>query len=309
MDDKQAQQATAQIGSLPGFNGERQDPVLGGYHLGNGYRMYNPALRRFTSPDSMSPFGAGGINSYSYCAGDPINHTDPSGHALTDQILEFLTEFATTFTSSEERAEEGGGELAGEHRINPVTHTTEDLPDEPIPAKKSRVGVASPVPGTSGTGIQQSVVRVDFVTQLVQRNAKFYTDIGESWREFMAALPERRQLHSIWLGYNDMVTTHARTSGRFFHYGVKGRAGLWDLIFNPVTKAKYNWPLIPPEGYTSVSQTGWVDALRQYGYKVARWDTKTLEPILKNNRSGLKNYIQWYEEKPYVMYAREFAGL
>jgi RHS repeat-associated protein len=80
MYNKQAQQAAAQIGSLPGFNGERQDQVLGGYHLGNGYRMYNPALRRFTSPDSMSPFGAGSINPYTYCVGDPINNTDPTGH-------------------------------------------------------------------------------------------------------------------------------------------------------------------------------------------------------------------------------------
>jgi RHS repeat-associated protein len=66
--------------SLLGFNGERQDTVLGGYPLGNGYRLYNPALRRFTAPDSMSPFGQGGINPYAYCEGDPINHTDPTGH-------------------------------------------------------------------------------------------------------------------------------------------------------------------------------------------------------------------------------------
>lgn len=66
--------------ALPGFNGERIDPVSGAYHLGNGYRAYNPVLRRFNCPDSMSPFSAGGINPYSYCAGDPVNHTDPSGH-------------------------------------------------------------------------------------------------------------------------------------------------------------------------------------------------------------------------------------
>lgn len=65
---------------LPGFNGERVDPISGAYHLGNGYRAYNPVLRRFNCPDSMSPFGAGGINPYAYCAGDPINNTDPSGH-------------------------------------------------------------------------------------------------------------------------------------------------------------------------------------------------------------------------------------
>jgi RHS repeat-associated protein len=62
------------------FNGERLDPVGETYHLGNGYRAYNPVLMRFTSPDSWSPFGAGGINPYAYCAGDPINRSDPTGH-------------------------------------------------------------------------------------------------------------------------------------------------------------------------------------------------------------------------------------
>ena len=65
---------------LPGFNGERPDPVSGSYHLGNGYRAYNPLLRRFNCPDSLSPFGAGGINPYAYCLGDPLNRTDPTGH-------------------------------------------------------------------------------------------------------------------------------------------------------------------------------------------------------------------------------------
>ncbi|NUU69192.1 RHS repeat-associated core domain-containing protein [Enterobacteriaceae bacterium BIT-l23] len=65
---------------LFGFNGERTDPVSGHCHLGNGYRAYSPALMRFTCPDSLSPFGAGGINPYAYCAGDPVNHADPTGH-------------------------------------------------------------------------------------------------------------------------------------------------------------------------------------------------------------------------------------
>lgn len=63
-----------------GFNSERNDPVSGNTHLGNGYRTYNPDLMRFNCPDAWSPFGSGGINLYAYCAGDPVNHTDPSGH-------------------------------------------------------------------------------------------------------------------------------------------------------------------------------------------------------------------------------------
>ncbi|NRD73996.1 RHS repeat-associated core domain-containing protein [Shewanella sp. VB17] len=70
-----------------GFNGERQDSATGLYHLGKGYRVYNPALMRFHASDSMSPFGKGGINSYAYCLGDPINLKDPSGHFALMSLL------------------------------------------------------------------------------------------------------------------------------------------------------------------------------------------------------------------------------
>lgn len=76
-----------QIDLLPGFNGERSDPISGSYHLGNGYRTYNPVLMRFNCPDSQSPFGDGGINPYAYCTGDPINFTDPSGHMSTGSAV------------------------------------------------------------------------------------------------------------------------------------------------------------------------------------------------------------------------------
>lgn len=65
---------------IPGFNGERLDPVAGGTFLGNGYRMYHPQLMRFSCPDAFSPFGDGGINAYAYCCGDPVNQADPDGH-------------------------------------------------------------------------------------------------------------------------------------------------------------------------------------------------------------------------------------
>jgi len=66
--------------SLLGFNGERLDPITGHYLLGNGYRAFNPQLMRFNSPDSLSPFGKGGLNGYAYCVGDPVNRVDPTGH-------------------------------------------------------------------------------------------------------------------------------------------------------------------------------------------------------------------------------------
>ncbi|WEZ88567.1 MULTISPECIES: RHS repeat-associated core domain-containing protein [unclassified Pseudomonas] len=69
--------------SMLGFNAERPDPVTGYYFLGRGYRAYASALMRFVKPDDMSPFGAGGLNSYAYCFNDPINLQDPDGHTPT----------------------------------------------------------------------------------------------------------------------------------------------------------------------------------------------------------------------------------
>lgn len=65
--------------SLTGFNGERADSTTGHYLLGNGHRAFNPVLMRFNRPDSLSPFGEGGLNSYAYCGGDPVNRRDPTG--------------------------------------------------------------------------------------------------------------------------------------------------------------------------------------------------------------------------------------
>ncbi|MDZ3991989.1 RHS repeat-associated core domain-containing protein [Pseudomonas sp. Teo4] len=51
------------------FNGEQLDTITGGYLLGNGYRLFSPTLKRFCSPDNLSPFEKGGLNAYAYCSG------------------------------------------------------------------------------------------------------------------------------------------------------------------------------------------------------------------------------------------------
>jgi len=65
---------------LLAFNGQWFDHATKGYVLGNGYRALSTALYRFHQPDSLSPFDIGGLNSYIYCLGDPVNYHDPSGH-------------------------------------------------------------------------------------------------------------------------------------------------------------------------------------------------------------------------------------
>lgn len=62
-----------------GYNGEFKERQTGYYLLGNGYRAYNPVTMKFNSPDSLSPFGEGGVNPYAYCEGDSINNVDPTG--------------------------------------------------------------------------------------------------------------------------------------------------------------------------------------------------------------------------------------
>lgn len=66
-----------QLRSVLGFNGQIQSGPF--YLLGNGHRGYEAALMRFISPDHLSPFGQGGLNSYAYCENDPVNLVDPSG--------------------------------------------------------------------------------------------------------------------------------------------------------------------------------------------------------------------------------------
>ncbi|MDY0978989.1 MULTISPECIES: RHS repeat-associated core domain-containing protein [Stenotrophomonas] len=65
-----------------GYNGQLHEPGAAWQFLGNGYRIYNPVLMRFHSPDESSPFGGGGVNVYAYCGGDPVNFSDPSGHFM-----------------------------------------------------------------------------------------------------------------------------------------------------------------------------------------------------------------------------------
>jgi RHS repeat-associated protein len=97
--------------SLLGFNGERVDPATGYYLLGNGYRAFSPVLMRFISPDNLSPFEIGGINSYAYCQGDPVNHADENGH------FSIPVRIANQLTSSLRRARErlGVTQIPGRH--------------------------------------------------------------------------------------------------------------------------------------------------------------------------------------------------
>ena len=105
--------------SLLGFNGERPDPVTGHYLLGNGYRAFNPVLMRFNSPDSWSPFGEGGLNSYAYCLGNPTTSRDPTGHVA------FIQKPASSFSQPRTvRLKDSFGSFSPPLTIRPGISTT-----------------------------------------------------------------------------------------------------------------------------------------------------------------------------------------
>jgi RHS repeat-associated protein len=109
--------------SKAGFTGAYLDPVTCVYPLGNGYRWYLPGLMRFNARDSLSPFSAGGINRYVYCAADPANHRDPSGHMMMEAEEFVAAEHAAEYTSRtdyEAARTAHSGALAA-HLANPDT--------------------------------------------------------------------------------------------------------------------------------------------------------------------------------------------
>jgi RHS repeat-associated protein len=71
-----------------GFTGQL---LLGSFYLlGDGHRAYSTRLMRFVSSDKFSPFDMGGLNSYAYCEGDPVNFVDPSGRGKMPNLTPAL---------------------------------------------------------------------------------------------------------------------------------------------------------------------------------------------------------------------------
>ena len=147
--------------SVLGFNGERPDPITGHYLLGQGYRAFNPVLMRFNSPDSFSPFGDGGINAYAYCAGDPINSSDPDGHVSLRSLGRALRRF---FSGRSQKTEVNIAK-------NPSTKSEKSL--------KTLAIQTPPPPNNTASAIDSKRQLKKLLTQIDKETSKLYKKQGE----------------------------------------------------------------------------------------------------------------------------------
>lgn len=126
-----------------GFTGEQRITSTGHYLLGNGYRAFNPVLMRFNGPDKLSPFGKGGLNSYAYCAGDPVNRVDPAG-TIWNWLKPALRALRIIKRSKPRPPQPLGAEVGGRMRYNPPARPT-ILPPDYIPP------LAAPAPNSTSS--------------------------------------------------------------------------------------------------------------------------------------------------------------
>ncbi|WP_423815550.1 RHS repeat-associated core domain-containing protein [Pseudomonas putida] len=112
------------------FNGEPIHSGITGAFLGNGYRCYPSALMRFNSPDSWSPFAAGGLNPYCYSLGDPVNRVDPTGHVSFPMLVKAIIRFRG---------------LRQRPLPNTATNGLLSMITTPVPRKPAQVAYVAPV--------------------------------------------------------------------------------------------------------------------------------------------------------------------
>ncbi|WP_256660423.1 RHS repeat-associated core domain-containing protein [Pseudomonas sp. G(2018)] len=180
--------------SLLGFNGEPPDPLTGHYHLGNGYRQFNPVLMRFNSPDSWSPFGKGGLNAYSYCGGDPVNRSDPTGHML-EGLRSFLRKNIRVSAAKPPKTTSKNGASSNPNAsssagVSTPPHLTSKNPSAEFKSQATATATATATTKeskTASTGQPTSVRNLDASditrNQLLNRRTKSLGHISEDFND------------------------------------------------------------------------------------------------------------------------------
>lgn len=300
------------VDKLPAFNGERIDPISGTYHLGNGYRAYNPLLRRFNCPDSMSPFGPGGINPYAYCAGDPINHTDPSGHISWQGIVGIIGGVIglglSIFTAGTSIAAAGGIAAAlssasttalvagGLGFAADVTGIASGAAEDANPQASSVLGWVSMATGfagmivgvsqilrRSGTTVKYSIDNDHNIISMGGQPAEHHI-LSENIVTFYDSYKKSKRLNI--LGHGHFI---ANTSDEIAHVAIRSKSNFWEA--EELAKTLKNKNLISEDVHNirllmCFSADG---GSHSFAQKLAFWTNKNVKGYV--NKLYITNYI------------------
>lgn len=172
--------------TLLGFNGEAFFSLQSDYALGNGHRSFSPARMRFSSPDSLSPFGRGGLNAYCYCEGDPVNNIDPSGRSRVflpnGQILRF--------NKNKTIATPAGRWLGPSTRTRTTSLETLNYSPAPHPARRASFAGAYPV----SPQVQAFTPSAPTRTVALQRVSPIQTDTHVQLAEWVTRAAKREPI-------------------------------------------------------------------------------------------------------------------
>jgi RHS repeat-associated protein len=148
-------------GAQSAFKGvwREQEPNL--YLAGKGYRAYLPSLRRWTSPDTLSPFGAGGPSAYAYLAGDPVNHIDPDGRApfrVVTLLFKTPRKLAVFKSNNARKVTVTPFKRGQAIDTSRVQHATVSMSTGVSPAREVAQGGVRPVEGVRNVQFQDAIV-------------------------------------------------------------------------------------------------------------------------------------------------------
>ena len=143
------------------FNGQQLDPISQQYYLRA--RYYNPVIGRFTQEDT---YDEDGLNLYAYCRNNPVCYVDPSGNICEKKAQEIMGKIDSRQANQNEcknlssylREKMSRGETLSNQERNV--------------AQKLGVDIETSYGKSSG----KYDTTADFLTNIENRNGKFYTD-------------------------------------------------------------------------------------------------------------------------------------
>ncbi|MDR0218539.1 MAG: hypothetical protein LBI71_06600 [Enterobacteriaceae bacterium] len=309
------QAADGQNPLLPGYTGERADPLGGGYHLGNGYRTYNPVLMRFTAPDSLSPFGAGGLNPYAYCLGDPVNRSDPSGHMSWGSIfgigfgvIGLIAGLVMVIPTGGASLSIGAAIFAGVGFLGDATGIASAVTEESDPQASAILGWVSLGLGALSLG---SEVLIGLVRGMRQVGERMIDSFSHGLSDVGAAQAGSSGSHAVAGG-----SLAARESRYAYHFrlikNLGGREGLERIGDSRINNIHANWPAI-----TSIVSRNEMPTIRnafekfgfvQYG-RSNMWRLDTRTPLFDNIFGSHTHVNMSFEtyEKLYVSFIKDIT--